>query len=107
MRNFKRREGLSASGMNFFHRLFAAIKANGCCVGLEISARAISLDCVAPFRNTPDEFDLWLGGGFRQTNANGFVSGRFDIAKIHQTCQSCGPQASNWTAAGVEREMRA
>src|SRR5262245_53277122 len=93
--------------MHFFHRLFATIKADGGRVSLEISACAIPLDGVAPFRNAPDEFSFRFGRSFWQTNSDGFVSGRFEIAKIYQTRQSRGPQASDGTATRIERKMRA
>src|SRR5258708_26161424 len=74
-------------------------------VGLEVGARSVALDRVAPLRDLPLKLHLWLRGALGQANLH-TMSGCLDVAaQVYDTGQGCRPQASNSAAAGVQRQV--
>src|SRR5262249_44274839 len=73
-------------------------------VRLEVRARAIALDRVAPLRNLPFELDLRQGGRLGQIDLDALASG-LDVADVDEARERRGPEPRDRTAARVEREV--
>src|ERR1043165_8526878 len=96
--------GLGVPRVQFLERLLNEIIGTRAGIRLEVSAGAVALDGVAPFGNVPLELGLRLGRRLRQINLHA-GAGRLDIADIDEAGQRGGPEPSDGTAAGVERQV--
>src|ERR1700730_16851349 len=93
------------TGIYLCQRLVYTVERDSSGVGLEVGARAVTLDSVAPLRNLPLKLHLWLRGALGEPNLHA-VSGGLDVAaQVYDTGQGCRPQASNSAAAGVQRQV--
>src|ERR1700731_1743234 len=96
--------GAGPAGVQFRERLLAEIKRTARRVHLEVSARAIALNGVAPLGNLPLKFSFGKRRSLGKIHLHARAS-RFDIADIDYSCQSCGPQTSDGAAAGIKGKM--
>src|ERR1700728_2497421 len=92
------------AGMQFFQSLFHEIQSGSRRVGLEVSARAITLDCVTPLWNFPLEFDLRKGRSFWQIYFHA-VAGGLNVTDVHDASERRSPESRDWSASGVQCQM--
>ncbi len=67
-RNLEIGPGFGAAGMQFGQRLFDEVQRGAGRVHLEVGARAVAFDGIAPLGNLPFEFDLGERRGLGQIN---------------------------------------
>src|ERR1700722_13434755 len=103
-RNSELRPCLGTAGMQFRQGLFHKIERSGSGIHLEIGARTISLDGIAPLRNLPFEFDFRQRGCFRQVHLYA-AAGGLDVTDVNLTGQSRGPETGNRSTARVDGQM--
>src|SRR3984957_9171769 len=96
--------GLCTAGMQLRQRLLGKMKRARGCISLEISARPIPLDRVAPLWNLPLKLYLWFRHGLGQINLDA-LSGRLDIADVNKTCQRRRPETRDWAATGIKCQI--
>src|SRR4029078_2781896 len=85
------------------HRLLREVQRGSGGVSLEVRARAIAFNRVAPPWYLPFEFHFGLHAGLRQLNLDA-LAGRLDVVDIDLIGERRRPQARDGAAAGVERE---
>ena len=93
------------SGAHLVQRLFDRSAARSGGVRLEVGARPVALDGVAPLRESSirnSTSGLVAVLGRLKIDAG---PGRLDVADVDQSGQRGGPQAGERSAAGIEREM--
>src|SRR5580658_4074440 len=95
---------LGAAGVEFLHGFFREVQRASRCVGLKISTGAIPFDGIAPLGDLPLEFGFRQQGGLGKINLDA-VPGSLDVADVDQSGKSGGPEASDGSSAGIQREM--
>ena len=84
VRHFKFAPGLCLTAVQILHGALGEVQRTSRGISLEVSARAVPLDGIAPFRNFPLELGFGHGRRLRQINLDA-VSGGFDVTDVHQT----------------------
>ena len=85
-------------------RLLDEVQSGSRGIGLEVCARAIAFNGIAPFGDLPFELGLGQIDGLREVDFDA-VSGSLDIADVHHAGERRRPEARNRAAAGIEREI--
>src|SRR5579875_2158 len=94
--------GAGTSGMDFCKSFFYTVESDYSSVCLEIRARSIPLDGVAPARNFPLKLYFRLQRSFGQSDLHTLPGGLDISTQIDQTRQGRRPQTREWTTSGVE-----
>src|SRR5580704_863852 len=103
-RHFEFGPGLGAAGMELFQGFLHEVQGTASGIHLEVRARAIAFNGIAPLGDLPFKLDLGQGSGLRQIHLDA-RSGGLDVADIDQAGQSGGPEARDRATASVECEM--
>src|ERR1700694_5510086 len=81
------------------------MESDGGGVGLEVSARAVTLDGVTPLRHLPLKLYLGLRGGLGQPNLDAAPGGLDVATHVNDAGQGMRPRAGRLPAAGVQRQV--
>src|SRR5438874_91466 len=96
--------GLGVPGIDRFHGALEKIKRGGGGVSLEITARSIALQRIAPFWNSPFESRFGQIGRLGQRNSDSLPGG-LDVPNVDRACESSGPEPGQWPPAAVQSKV--
>src|SRR5262249_634698 len=96
--------GFGSSGVQLGECLLHKMQGSGRRIRLEVCARPIALDRVAPFGNLPLELNLRQGSGLWKIDLHALSCG-FYVSDVDDARQSRGPKARDRAAPRVKREV--
>ena len=95
--------GLDVAGLDFGHRPLDEVERAGRGIRLEVAARSVALERIAPFRDRPFEDRFGRVARARERDLHA-LAGRLHVADVHQTRQRRDPEPRQRAASGVECE---